>query len=235
VRALVLALLLINMLFFGWSHWIDKPAAGQQRAAGVSALQLAPEAVASPTTAVATGAPPPAIPGAAAAAPAAANSAVRCATLGPIADRAAASAVITALQARNLSPQLREAKAEAADGYWVYIDNLRDAAARTRALKLLARAGVRDAAALASSGQVSVGLFNEKSGADLRAAAVRSAGLEPVIEARTRPVSEYWFDVNLANDIPLPAVSALIAGLGIPADPAWRACPASGAGPAAAR
>lgn len=232
MRALLLALALFNLLFFGWSHWIDKPSAGRSGATGVSALQLAPEPVAMPSAAVSPAAPP-ALTGAAAAAPAATSAAVRCATLGPIADRAAASAVITALQARNLSPRLREAKAEAADGYWVYIDNLRDAVERTRALKRLARAGVNDAAALASSGQVSVGLFSEKTGADMRAAAVRSAGLEPVIEARTRQVNEYWFDVSLADDIPLPAVSALIAGLDIPTEPAWRACPASGAGPAA--
>ena len=86
---------------------------------------------------------------------------------------------------------------------------------------------------MATSGQVSVGLFSEQSGADLRAAAVRSAGLEPVIKARLRQVDEYWLDVDSASDMPLPAVAALMAGINVDALPAWGACPIAG-GPVAA-
>ncbi len=208
MRALILTLALANLLFFGWSYWIDKPVAGRAAQIAAPPLQFA---TASPAAAAASTAT-------------LSSTAARCSTLGPLADPAAAAVVSTALRARNFSPRERMVQADLADGYWVYVDNLRDPDARARALRRLARAGVRDAAALASSGQVSVGLFSEQTGANLRAAAVRAAGLEPVIEARSHPVKEYWFDVELANDVPPPAVAALVQGLNLPASPAWGAC-----------
>jgi hypothetical protein len=181
-------------------------------------LQLL-DAAAGTTAAAATAAP-----AASAAADGTAGS-TRCSSFGPLTDPAAAAVVSTALRARNFTPRERSVQADVADGYWVYIDNLRDPEVRARALRRLARAGVRDAAALAASGQVSVGLFNEQAGANLRAAAVRSAGLEPVIEARSHPVKEYWFDVELPGGVPPPAVGSLVEGLNLAAPPAWAACP----------
>ena len=218
MRALILTLALANLLFFGWSYWIDKPVAGHAARVAAPPLQFAPASPA--VAAVATGAPSSTLtPGTSPA-----GTAARCSTLGPLSDPAAAAVVSTALRARNFSPRERMVQADVADGYWVYVDNLRDPDARARALKRLARAGVRDAAALASSGQVSVGLFSEQTGANLRATAVRAAGFEPVIEARSHPVKEYWFDVELASNVPPPAVTALVQGLNLPASPAWGAC-----------
>jgi len=217
VRALFLSLALANLLFFGWSYWIDKPAAGRAAHASAAPLKLLASASAS-----AAGTPAMTTPTAGANG---ATTVARCSSFGPFTDPAAAAVVSTALRARNFTPRERSVQADVADGYWVYIDNLRDADVRARALNRLARAGVRDAAALAGSGQVSVGLFNEQAGANLRAAAVRSAGLEPVIEARSHPVKEYWFDVELPNDVPPPAVGSLVEGLNLAAPPAWGACP----------
>lgn len=197
MRALLYALLLANVLFFSWARWVDAPRAGAQRAA-----PLAPVAVAAP-----------------------AHSALRCASLGPLAAATEAATLRVALQARDVQARERQASTQQTDGFWVYIDKLADPAARAHALQRLSRAGVRDAAALADSGQVSVGLFNEQAGADKRAAAVRAAGFEPVIEARRHGVDQYWLDVNLPSDVPLPAVAALIAGLNISSTPQWGACP----------
>ena len=209
MRTLLIVLAAVNLLFLGWSHWIDKPAAGQGPIAGVPAIRILAEGAA-PAAAVAT--------------PAAS---ARCATLGPLPDEVVASVVGTALRARNFTPRERDVQTQQADGYWVYIDNLRDPSTRELALKKLARAGVRDAAALTNSGQVSVGLFSAQAGANLRAAAVRAAGLEPVIEARTHQAKEYWFDIDVAGDTPTPAVNTLVQGLNLAAPPAWGACPAS--------
>ena len=217
VRNLLLSLALANVLFFGWAHWVDVAPAGRA-AANTPALQL------TPTGAAPAGGKPEA---AATTAAAVAAAAARCVSLGPLADAAAVTALSTALRARNLNPRARTVQGAATDGYWVYIDKLRDPLERARALRRLARGGVRDAAALAESGQVSVGLFSEKSGADKRAAAVRAAGFEPVIEARSHEVSENWLDVDLASDIPAPAVPALTAGLNLGAEPGWRDCPAA--------
>jgi hypothetical protein len=214
VRALLLTLLLANLLFFGWSYLIDKPVASRAAVTRVPPLQLAP-------------APSASAPGSAA--PGYAPGALRCSSLGPLTDPAAAAAVSTALLARNFAPHAREVQGAVADGYWVYIDNLRDGEQRARVLQRLARFGVRDAAALASSGQVSAGLFSEKGGAEVRAAAVRAAGFEPVVEARTRAAAQYWFDVQIPSDVPLPAVSALLAGVVVPELPAWSPCPPAAA------
>lgn len=208
MRALILSLSLANLLFFGWSHWIDTPVAGQAAAANVPVLQLASAA-----------------PAAGGGRVDAARSLPRCASLGPMAEAAASASLSTALRARNLTPRERRGPSVVTEGYWVYIDHLRDSIARGRALRRLARGGVRDAAALADSGQVSVGLFSEKSGADKRAAAVRAAGFEPVVEARSHRVNAYWLDVDLPSDFPPPAVSALAAGLNLETEPVWGDCP----------
>jgi hypothetical protein len=215
VRALFLSLALANLLFFGWSYWIDKPVAGRDVHASAAPLRLL---AAAPATTAGAATSSTVAPGGAA-------TGTRCSSFGPLTDPAAAAVVSTALRARNFTPRERSVQADVTDGYWVYIDNLRDPDVRARALRRLTRAGVRDAAALASSGQVSVGLFNEQAGANLRAASVRAAGLEPVIEARSHPVKEYWFDVELPNDVPPPAVSSLVEGLNLAAPPAWAACP----------
>ncbi len=228
VRALLLTLALANLLFFGWSFWVDKPAAGRGPIAGVAPLRVVAEPGAAAPAAGSPAAEPavtgPALAGSSAAGAAPAVGAARCASLGPLTDEATASVVGTALRARNFTPRERSVQSDLTDGYWVYIDNLRDANAREQALKRLARAGVRDAAPLVNSGQVSVGLFSAQAGANLRAAAVRAAGLEPVIEARTHPGKEIWFDVDLAADTPTPAVHSLVQGLNLATPPAWGAC-----------
>jgi hypothetical protein len=215
VRALILSLALANLLFLGWSNWIDRPAAVSPPAAGVTSLQLAP----------APGAKAAMVP---------ASLPARCASLGPFIDGDTAKAVGTALRSRGLEPRERIGKGEAADGYWVYIDDLRDPDARARALKRLAKGGIHDSAVLASSGQISVGLFSSQEGAEMRATAVRATGLEPIVKPRLRPVDERWFDVQLAGDAPMPAVDALMAGLAAAQPPSWGSCPGAESGAAAA-
>jgi hypothetical protein len=205
MRALILTLVLFNVLFFCWGHWIDRPATVSAPSASVTALRLAP-----PLSKLEA---------------AKAKAVSHCASFGPLTNREALAAVGTALRARSFSPRERATRTEAPDGYWVYIDNLNDSQARARALKRLARAGVRDAAALANNGQVSVGLFSEQSGAELRATAVRAAGLEPIIKARIQLVDAYWYDVDSTSDVPLPSVGALMAGITVDATPSWSACP----------
>jgi hypothetical protein len=208
MRALVLTLVAVNVLFFCWAHWIDQPLGVRAANASVTALQLAP-----PLSKAAL----------------AAKTAARCSSFGPLTGKEAASSVQTALRARSFNPRERTVRGELADGYWVYIDNLRDPQARARALKKLARAGVRDAAALPTNGQVSVGLFSEQSGAELRATAVRGAGLDPIIKPRMQTVDQYWYDVDATSDMPLPATATLTAGINVDTAPAWVTCPAEAA------
>jgi hypothetical protein len=196
MRVTLYLLVLLNLLFFGWARWIDVPPAGRTPAP-LAPLELE--------------------------APASAAGPMRCTSLGPLPDTKAAAALATALRTRNLTPRERQRQVAVPDGYFVYVDHLADAAARASALKRLARGGVHDAAALAA-GQVSVGLFSSEEGARQRARQVRAAGLEPVIEPRSRNVTAFWLDVRLARDQAPPAAAALGNGLDLPEEPAWGEC-----------
>ena len=198
MRALLYTLILANLLFFAWAHWVDAPRPGPHRPR--------------PLQTVANAAPNDVLT-------------MRCASLGPLSAAVDSTALKTALQTRNLPGRERQLSSQEIEGYWVYIDKPGDAAATDKALRRLSRFGVRDAAVLAETGQVSVGLFSEKTGADKRAAAVRAAGFEPAIEVRQHNVHQYWLDVDLASDVPLPAVAALTVGLSINTTPQWGACP----------
>ena len=112
MRALILTLAFLNLLFFGWAHWIDQPVGGRATSGSVAALRLAPPA------------PVPAA--------LSATAATRCASLGPLTSRDAVAAVGTALRARSFDPRQRVTQSEGPDGYWVYIDNLNDADARAQ-------------------------------------------------------------------------------------------------------
>jgi hypothetical protein len=225
MRALLYALLLTNVLFFTWAHWIDAPRPGAHRFTPLLAAAAANPSAAGSAAGTASGTSSGGSAGAAPGSGAASATGARCASLGPLAATVDATALRVGLQARNLQARERQATVVQAEGYWVYIDKLTDAQSRARALQRLSRAGLRDAAALADSGQVSVGLFNEQAGADKRAAAVRAAGFEPVIEPRNHSVEQYWLDVNLPADVPLPAVAALATGLNLGNLPQWGSCP----------
>jgi hypothetical protein len=176
MRVVFLLLLLANLLFFGWANWIDS-AAPRARPASVPALQLAPRAAAR-----------------VAAAP------THCRSLGPYADETAATGAGAVLAQRGTAVRTRRVDGTLADGYWVYVAAA-GPAQQQRAMKLLARAGVRDAAVVADDprgGRVSAGIFSGQKGAEERAAAVRRAGLEPVLEARQMPASVWWVDLTLA-------------------------------------
>jgi hypothetical protein len=212
MKFFIYTLLLANLLFFAWARWIDVPPAGNKAAAGAP-LQLAPTLApgATPAANAAGGGDPGTGP-------------AHCVSLGPLVDTATTATVATALRARNLNPRERQAPAVVNDGYLVYVNHLATAAARTRALERLSKGGVRDAAVLPDTDKVSVGLFNSKEGAEQRAATVRAAGLEPIIDARTHTISAYWLNVQLAIDFPPPAVPALVAGLNLSSVPIWGNC-----------
>jgi len=191
MRVILLLLVLANLLFFAWANWIDRPAP-RVRMAPVPALQLA-----SASAARARGA------------------AERCRSLGPYADESGAAAATATLTRRGISAHTRRVDATASDGYWVYIV-APEPALQQRVLQQLARAGVRDAAVVANDAagaRVSAGVFSEQQGAEARAAAVRRAGLEPVLEARHKTTSAWWLDLRLsATDVAPRADDAELGG-----------------------
>jgi hypothetical protein len=208
MRALLLTLALLNLLFLGWATWIDPPVAGSAHASGLPKLEV--------LASVAATAPKPPGP----------DIAQRCAALGPLPDEAAASALQVALAAYQLNGSLRHTVAEELEGYGVTIDELGNEVVRRRALQRLERAGVHGAEIIAATGQVSVGLFADQPAAERRIAAVKAAGYKGTSRPRMRLATHHFLDVQLPVDMPLPGVDSLTAGVPLPEAPQWGACPA---------
>jgi SPOR domain len=192
VRALFFALVLANVAFFGWAHWVDTPE--------LAASSPAPDrpvptlALASSSTAVR---------------PAAAQ---RCRTLGPFANQAAAQAASAALRTRGIATRDRAVERNVEDGYWVYIGDLGSSADQQRALARLDKGGIHDATLMSDpedAGRISVGIFTEQARAVRRAEQVRTLGFKPILDLHQRVQRAFWLDMDLHRDQPEPPVTAL--------------------------
>jgi hypothetical protein len=142
--------------------------------------------------------------------------------------------VSATLTTRGIGSLVRQVERKVADGNWVYIDGLQSVAERQRALQKLRRAGLRDVAEMTDvqySGRISAGIFMDPRGAEERAAKVRAAGFEPLVEVRQHGIPERWLNVEWN----VGATPIAPAELGIAGSPdamlAWTDCPAiSGTG-----
>jgi hypothetical protein len=206
-----LTLLVLNLAFFAWAQWIDVPSNSGRpaTAAGVPTLQLV-DAASAPASAAAS-APAAATP-AAEAQPGPPPS-VRCRSLGPFEDAAAASSASDRLRTHGWQPRARSAQGQVLDGYWVYLSDLKDPAAVRSALAKLSAAGIRDTAALAApqpGDRVSVGFFADQAHAVRRAEQVRALGFKPTLDVHERTASQQWLDVELKAGDPEPTVADVL-------------------------
>jgi hypothetical protein len=184
-----ITLLLLNVLFFGWAHWVDHP-----RNAVLAAVPVAQV----PTLEL-SDLPPPR--------PAAVPP-THCRSVGPFADTGAATVAAEAMRAHGLVPRLRNVESSVPDGYWVYVEDLKDAAARRKVISTLNAAGMRDAAAMPDeSERVSVGVFTDQKHAVHRAEQVQELGFKPVLSVHQRPVTTAWLDMDLKANDPDPAAA----------------------------
>ena len=191
MRALFYSLLLANLVFFAWAHFIDVP-----QSAAPSAAQ--DERV--PTLALATQAPAAAAPG------------ERCRTLGPFVEQSAVQSAAAVLRARGIVARDRSMESAVDDGYWVYLSDLGDALAQRRALARLQQGGIDDASVMTDpdqAGRVSVGIFSDQARAVRRAEQVRALGFKPVLDLHQRVRRTYWLDMDLRTDQPEPPVTVL--------------------------
>jgi hypothetical protein len=171
IRIVVLVLLGLNLLYLGWSHWIDSDPA-----------QL---------TAVTVGTKP-----AAARAPAAPPGPPPCATIGPLSDEALALQTRQKLEAAGWGVLRREVTETLHDGWWVHVDNT-DQKQQARTLGTLERAGIKDAFAMPDDPQfrVSVGIFSVEARAEDRAAQAQKLKLDAVVSERLKEQVTIWLDV----------------------------------------
>ena len=186
MRNVFLLLLVSNAVFFGWSQWIDRPrdaAAASTSRPAVPALEL-------------TQLPSPP--------PASAASPTRCRSIGPFADAAAAAGTAESLRSHGWQPRARSFETTVPDGYWVYVEDLKDAAARRKVIATLSAAGMRDAAAMDEAERVSVGVFSDQRHAVHRAEQVQELGFKPTLSVHQHSVSTAWLDVELKPGDPDP-------------------------------
>jgi hypothetical protein len=191
LRAAIVLLLLANLGFFAWSHWIARPVRESPlAAAGAPRLLLANEAPqAQPLPAVQL------------------ETAGGCVSLGPFLDLTEAARTSTALRESGLEPRQRATDGPVWAGYWVALRGLADAGAAQQVIERLRQFGVGDAYVMPAEDTgpvVSLGLFTERQRALRRVDEVRALGYEPEVSERQRSGTVYWIDVDLDSPEQLP-------------------------------
>jgi hypothetical protein len=239
VRNVFLALIVVNLVFFGWAHWVDTSAkipTAADRDAGIPPLQLASS---SNPASVAGSAPNSSPPSAAAAAESSsatgAESATRCRSLGPFEDVNAANSAADRMRIHGLSPRDRSAESTNPNVYWVYIGEL-TADMQRRAIQTLNAAGIHDAAPMTQpeqSDRLSVGVFADQSRAVRRAEQVRTLGFKPTLGMRQKTMTAHWLDFDLKTGDSDPSPAELLGGPSVRAPNSLgplkvNDCPASG-------
>lgn len=208
MRVIVYALVLANLLYLGWTEWIDvPPPPAPSSIAGLPHLtlfkELSPDKRSDLAKKMSLEATSP-----------------ECVSVGPFDDPAIAVQAATLLEAKSYAPRQRAAESPALRRFWVYLDGFRSDASEMRVLHRLERAGIDDAEAMpadADGRRVSLGLFTDLDKAENRMKVVRTMGFQPVMTPRMLPGTVYWLDLTLPSGsapVPLKDVSDLEPGPG---------------------
>lgn len=216
MKALFLALLLVNLMVLAWAAWHapEDLRASTPAASTVPTLQLASENDSAPPAATAPTQPPgdtspPAsqsdsTSGLTPAEQSAGllSGAGRCISLGPFRDLAEASQASSTMRGSGYAPRTRLAEGEVWAGLWVYLADLPSRAEAQRAMSVLKQKGVADAYIMPAADQtnvISLGIFSEPQRAQRRAEEVRALGFTPSVADRTRKDTVYWIDIDLKS------------------------------------
>lgn len=179
MRVAFFVLLLMNLAFFAWSHWLAPKEAQLPVSAKVVAppLQLATE-----TLPVATGEG-------------------TCVTVGPFATNELAAKARQTLTDSGYPSLPREVATSAPDGFWVYLESPPQETGERRLLDRLKRGGINDAQVVGEPGarRISLGVFSDEERAASQSEKVAKLGLLPQIEGRTKTSSAIWLDLKLKS------------------------------------
>lgn len=199
MRNAFFALLLVNLAYFAWAHWVDvpKPPPVNEAIAKLPRLKLLEEAPQSQ-------APQPN------AEKTAGNQAAACFSVGPFGDLSNSALAAALLKSRGFDPKQRAEEGQMSDGYWVFIGGMKTQAETDHALATLEHGGIKDALVMPETPdagrRVSLGLYSERARADRRAQAVRQTGLKAEVAERKLPGTLYWVDLapqSGVNTIPI--------------------------------
>jgi hypothetical protein len=203
VRVIFYGLVLVNLLFLGWSEWIDVPP------------PPAPSSIAKLPRLTLVRDLPPDKRAALASKMSLETSPPQCVSVGPFSDPTTAGKAATVLLAKGFTPQQRVVESPAMRRFWVYLDGFRSDTTEMRVLHRLEGAGIDDAEAMpadAGGRRVSLGLFADSKLAEHRASLVRAMGFHPLTTERVLPGTVYWLDLTLPNAstaVPLKDVSGV--------------------------
>lgn len=227
MRTLFLLLLLANLLFAAWVHWVapapSAPGYPTPSATGPGSVQLLREV---PTTEAqsSSGGGRLALDGAD----------LSCLSAGPFLARADAEQAAARLESLGFSVRLRDAQEEVRVGQWVRLEGLATPEDAENARAAVQAAGLTDAVVVVEEGigpVVSLGVHADPSRAEATAAVARLAGFEPRTVDRLRAETVTWLDIDRESTSGLPALDEIEASVGgRPLALEFRPCPVAGAG-----
>jgi hypothetical protein len=210
VRVAFFLLLLVNLAFFAWSHWLAPRDAALPVSPKVDAprLQLASESSGLPATGDAS-----------------------CVTVGPFATNELAARARQTLTDSGYPSVPRQVNTTESDGFWVYLESPSTEAAERRLLERLRRGGIGEATAMGEGGtrRISLGIFSDETRAATQSERVAKLGLLPQIVAREKSGSAIWLDLTLKSGAPPLEGQKFQAG---DAELEFRPCPAGAPGTA---
>ena len=196
MRIIFALLVLANVAWFAWTHWVERSAerAGPARVEAPQ-LVLAREAPASEAAAH-----PPILP------------TENCLSLGPFSDLTDAARASTLLRENGLHPRQRAGEGVVWQGYWVSLEQVPDRPSAEGIIERLRRFGIGDAYLMPDEGSritISLGLFTERQRALQRMDEVKALGFEPRMAGRERSGTVYWIDVDVEAPAKLPDAALL--------------------------
>ena len=200
MRILFAMLLLANVAWFAWTHWVERPA-NDTAPARVDAPQLV---LAREAPAADSAASPPVLP------------TENCLSLGPFSDLTDAARASTLLRENGLEPRQRAGEGVVWKGYWVSLERVPDRASADGIIERLRRFGIGDAYSMPDEGRqitISLGLFTERQRALQRMDEVKALGFEPLMAERERSGTVYWIDVDVESPARLPDAAKLNGGV----------------------
>lgn len=197
MRVIFALLVLANVAWFAWTHWVDRPV-GDAAPARVEAPQLVLAREAPATEAAAR---PPILP------------TENCLSLGPFGDLTDAARASTLLRENGLQPRQRAGEGVVWKGYWVSLEKVPDRPSAEGIIERLRRFGIGDAYSMPDEGRqitISLGLFTERQRALQRMDEVKALGFEPLMAERERSGTVYWIDVDVEAPAKLPDAAQLV-------------------------
>ena len=210
MRAFFLLLLLANLLFAAWVHWIAPPqvtTAGRATPSATDAneIRLLREAQVSDESADAADG----------AALDLADAALACVSAGPYLERPLAEQAEARLQRLGFAVRLRSSRENVRVGDWVRVEDLATPEDAANALAQLQAAGIADAYVLteeAPATVISLGVFTDKARAEQVSIIARMSGFEPRTIERLREADVFWLDIDRQASAGLPSLEQLGGG-----------------------